>query len=75
MEVRMADAGDMVSVGEVRSVERMLLCRLVCDVARARREEGGCLVWIRRGCDITGLEVVPVSEGVRFERFEVERKA
>jgi hypothetical protein len=33
------------------------------------------LVWIRRGCDITGLEVVPVSEGVRFERFEVERKA
>jgi len=49
MDVRIADAGDMVSAGEVRSEERMVLCRLVCDVARARREDESCLVWILSG--------------------------
>jgi hypothetical protein len=49
-----------------------VLWRLVCDVARMRREEVGCLVCMRRGCDITGLldVVPPANDGVRFERFE-----
>jgi hypothetical protein len=56
-----------------------VLWRLVCDVARIRRDEVGCLVWIRSGCDITGLldATPPVKDGVRFERFErfvVDRK-
>jgi hypothetical protein len=54
-----------------------VLWRLVCDVARMRRDEVGCcLVCIRSGCDITGLldVVPPVNDGVRFERFVVDRK-
>ena len=66
-----------VSEGEVRS----WVCRLrfVFDVA-SRREEDGCLVWIRSGCcarelETTGLVVDVFKEGLRwFERLDAERK-
>lgn len=70
----------MVSVGDAMSGESVELCRLVCDVAKARREEDG-LVWMRRfgsgEVDLRmGLEIevaVGVKEVVRFDRFEGER--
>lgn len=47
----------------------------MCDVARARREDEGCLVRIRSCGAATGVVDPPVNEGLRwFERFEVERK-
>lgn len=65
-ELRIAEVGDMVSVGEERSGESVLLWREVCEVASASREEEACLlVWMRRGCgcDMEGEDEMPVTEG------------
>lgn len=78
-EVRIVEMGDMVSVGDAISGDRVELCRLVCDVANARREEEGCVLIRRFGGRVdvvTGVEIegTPVKDAVRVERFEVERK-
>ncbi len=65
-EFRIAEVGDMVSVGEVSSGERVVLWREVCEVASASREEEACLlVCIRRGCgwEMEGEDETPVIEG------------
>jgi len=50
-EFRMAETGDMVSVGDAMSEERVVLWRDVCEVARASLEELACLlVRTRRDC-------------------------
>ena len=64
IDERIAEEGDIVSAGEVRSGDSIrVLERLVCEV-RASLEDDDCLVCIRRGCALLKLEVVvPVNEG------------
>jgi len=72
MDVRMPDAGVIVSTGEMRSGERGVRWLLVvCEVARASFDDD-CFVCIRNvGCGVIGL--AEFNDGVRFERLEADR--
>ncbi len=74
-EVRIADVGDIGSMGDATSGESARsLERLECDVASANRDKDGTLVWMRRGCDSRMGLLGPANDGVGFERFELLRK-
>jgi len=75
MDVRIADAGVIVSTGELISGDRgdRKLFRLVCDVARANLDEDALVCIRRAGCEVIGLGA-EVNDGVRLEWLEVDRR-